>query len=98
DFHVTGVQTCALPILLIKRILEISGASCILDLWPNLELYIHGGVSFKPYRSQFEQFIPSDRMHYLETYNASEGFFAAQDQLDQEIGRASGRDRVVASV
>lgn len=80
--YIAGVPTWT--IVLIKRILEISGASCILDLWPNLELYIHGGVSFKPYRSQFEQFIPSDRMHYLETYNASEGFFAAQDQLDQE--------------
>ncbi len=80
--YIAGVPTWT--IVLIKRILEISGASNILDVWPNLELYVHGGVSFTPYRSQFAQFIPGDHMHYMETYNASEGFFAAQDQLNQE--------------
>lgn len=75
---IAGVPTWT--IVLIKRIFEISGASNLHDIWPNLELYIHGGVSFKPYRKQFEQFIPAASMHYLETYNASEGFFAAQDE------------------
>lgn len=78
---ITGVPTWT--IVLIKRILEITGAKNLLQVWPNLELYIHGGVSFKPYRQQFEQYIPSPNMHYMETYNASEGFFAAQD-TDEE--------------
>ncbi|MCK7582116.1 MAG: GH3 auxin-responsive promoter family protein [Chromatiales bacterium] len=51
----------------------------VLDIWPNLELFIHGGVSFIPYREQFKSLIPSENMHYLEAYNASEGFFAIQD-------------------
>ena len=80
--YIAGVPTWT--IVLIKRILEISGAKNILEVWPNLELYIHGGVSFKPYREQFARFIPSPNMHYLETYNASEGFFAAQDEQDNE--------------
>lgn len=79
---ITGVPTWT--IVLIKRILEITGARNILEVWPNLELYIHGGVSFKPYRQQFRQYIPSDRMQYMETYNASEGFFAAQDSGAEE--------------
>ncbi|RYD58286.1 MAG: GH3 auxin-responsive promoter family protein [Sphingobacteriales bacterium] len=80
--QIAGVPTWT--IVLIKRILEIAGASDLKEVWPNLELYIHGGVSFKPYRKQFEQFIPSGTMRYMETYNASEGFFAAQDDLTQE--------------
>ncbi|MBS1773489.1 MAG: GH3 auxin-responsive promoter family protein [Bacteroidetes bacterium] len=75
--YIAGVPTWT--IVLIKRILEISGAKNLHEVWPDLELYIHGGVSFKPYRKQFETFIPSPNMHYYETYNASEGFFAAQD-------------------
>jgi len=51
----------------------------LLEIWPNLELFTHGGVSFTPYREQFQKLIPSPGMHYLETYNASEGFFAIQD-------------------
>jgi hypothetical protein len=74
---IAGVPTWT--IVLIKRIFELAGTNNLHDIWPNLELYIHGGVSFTPYRQQFQQFIPSDRMHYRETYNASEGFFAAQD-------------------
>ena len=70
--------------VLIKRIFEITGTNNLLDIWPNLELYIHGGVNFTPYRRQFEQFIPSPNMHYRETYNASEGFFAAQDKEDED--------------
>ncbi len=80
--YIAGVPTWT--IVLIKRILEISGAKYITDVWPDLELYIHGGVSFKPYRKQFEAFIPSPDMHYLETYNASEGFFAAQDDIEAD--------------
>jgi len=80
--YIAGVPTWT--IVLIKRILEIAGASNLHEVWPNLELYIHGGVSFKPYRKQFETFIPSPNMHYMETYNASEGFFAAQDSTDSD--------------
>lgn len=79
---IAGVPTWTL--VLIKRILEIAGETDLRKIWPNLELYIHGGVSFTPYRKQFEALIPSDTMHYLETYNASEGFFAAQDDLNEE--------------
>jgi hypothetical protein len=66
--YIAGVPTWT--IVLIKRIFEITGANNLLDIWPNLELYIHGGVNFTPYRRQFEQFIPSPHMHYRETYNA----------------------------
>ena len=68
-------------LVLLKRILEIKGTDSILDVWPNLELFMHGGVSFKPYRSQFERIIPNTGMNYIETYNASEGFFGIQDRL-----------------
>src|SRR5690606_36017747 len=71
-------------IVMAKRILEITGKQNLLEVWPNLEFYSHGGVSFKPYREQFKQLIPSDSMYYLENYNASEGYFALQDQSDSE--------------
>lgn len=80
--YIAGVPTWT--IVLIKRILEITGANNLLEVWPNLEVYVHGGVSFKPYRRQFEEYIPSEQMHYVETYNASEGFFAAQDDIDRD--------------
>lgn len=80
--YIAGVPTWT--IVLIKRILEIAGTQNLHDVWPNLELYIHGGVSFKPYRDQFRSFIPDGSMHYMETYNASEGFFAAQDNMNEE--------------
>lgn len=80
--YIAGVPTWT--IVLIKRIFEITGKTNLLEVWPNLELYIHGGVNFTPYRRQFEQFIPSSKMRYRETYNASEGFFAAQDRDDEE--------------
>ncbi|HEV7333485.1 MAG TPA: GH3 auxin-responsive promoter family protein [Flavisolibacter sp.] len=70
-------------IVLLKRILEITGKQTIKEVWPSLELYMHGGVSFVPYRSQFEKLIGAP-IHYLEIYNASEGFFAAQDDLSQD--------------
>lgn len=80
--NLSGVPTW--NIVLAKRILEITGKSNLLEVWPNLEFYSHGGVSFRPYREQFKQLIPSDRMYYLENYNASEGYFALQDQPDSE--------------
>lgn len=80
--YIAGVPTWTL--VLIKRILEQHGENDLRNIWPNLELYIHGGVSFAPYRRQFEALIPHGDMHYLETYNASEGFFAAQDDLTQD--------------
>jgi len=82
--YLAGVPTWM--IVLMKRIFEIAGTNDLMQIWPNLELYIHGGVSFKPYRNQFQQFIPHTSMNYLETYNASEGFFAAQDTMNNEDG------------
>ncbi|HCX22330.1 MAG TPA: hypothetical protein DHN29_10465, partial [Cytophagales bacterium] len=60
----------------------IKGAKSVLDVWPNLEAFIHGAVAFQPYRHLFKSLIPSDQMRYMETYNASEGFFGIQDQTD----------------
>jgi hypothetical protein len=78
---ISGVPTWTL--VLFKRILEITGKSCMAEIWPSLELYIHGGVSFTPYREQFRKLI-GKKIHYLEMYNASEGFFAAQDNPSEE--------------
>jgi hypothetical protein len=77
---VSGVPTWTL--VLFKRILEITGKKSIKEVWPELELYIHGGVSFTPYRAQFEKIV-GPGVRYLETYNASEGFFAAQSHEDE---------------
>ncbi len=79
---ISGVPTWT--IVLAKKILEVSGKKNLLEIWPNLELFIHGAVSFIPYRDQFKALIPSATFSYLETYNASEGFFGIQDQLDAE--------------
>lgn len=76
---IAGVPSWTL--VLLKHILDISGKSNIMDIWPNLELFMHGGVSFVPYRQQFENIIKNPNMHYVETYNASEGFFGIQDRL-----------------
>jgi hypothetical protein len=78
---ISGVPTWTL--VLFRRILEITGRKNISEVWPQLELYIHGGVSFVPYREHFEQLIGKP-INYLEMYNASEGFFAAQDRPDSE--------------
>src|SRR5678815_1844593 len=78
---ISGVPTWTL--VLFKRILEITGKSCMADVWPSLELYIHGGVSFTPYRDQFNKLIGKP-INYLEMYNASEGFFAAQENPNEE--------------
>lgn len=77
--HIVGVPTWT--VVLIKRLFEISGKDNLADIWPNLELYVHGGVSFTPYRDQFRQLIRKEGMHYMETYNASEGFFGIQHSL-----------------
>ena len=79
---IAGVPTWTL--VLIKKIFEITGKNNLHDVWPNLELYMHGGVNFSPYQSQFAQLIPSNKMNYLESYNASEGFFAAQDVIGRD--------------
>jgi len=71
-------------LVLLKAILDFTGKSNILEVWPNLELFTHGGVSFAPYRESFKKLIPSDSMNYLETYNASEGFFGIQDDLERD--------------
>ena len=66
-------------LVMMKYILDFTGKRDLLEIWPNLELFMHGGVSFIPYREQFKKLIPSENMHYMESYNASEGFFAIQD-------------------
>ncbi|MBK6266441.1 GH3 auxin-responsive promoter family protein [Marivirga sp. S37H4] len=76
----SGVPTWT--VVLLQRILDITGKSDISEVWPNLELFMHGAVSFVPYRPLFEDLIKSPKMNYVETYNASEGFFGIQDQLD----------------
>jgi hypothetical protein len=76
-----GVPTWTL--LLLKRILEIKGKTTIKEVWPNLELYINGGVSFVPYKEQFDK-IFGEKINYLEIYNASEGFVAAQVNPDDD--------------
>ena len=76
--NITGVPSWML--VLFHRMIETSGAKNILEIWPNLELFMHGGVNFGPYINQFERFIPSEKMNYLEGYNASEGFFGIQDK------------------
>ncbi|MEI6264771.1 MAG: GH3 auxin-responsive promoter family protein [Sphingobacteriia bacterium] len=78
---ISGVPTWTL--ILIKRILEITGKETLKEVWPNLELYIHGGVSFTPYKEQFKKYI-GEGCTYLEMYNASEGFFAAQNNPDED--------------
>ena len=67
--------------VMIKKILEHTGKQHLTEVWPNLEVFFHGGVSFMPYREQYDSLIPSARMRYMETYNASEGFFAIQNDL-----------------
>jgi len=66
-------------LVLLNRVLEKTGKKNILEVWPNLEVYFHGGVNFNPYREQYRKLIPKKDFKYYETYNASEGFFALQD-------------------
>lgn len=71
-------------LVLLKKILDRSGAKHISEVWPNMEVFFHGGVNFDPYKLQFQSIINSDSMHYFNTYNASEGFFGIQDQLEND--------------
>jgi hypothetical protein len=71
-------------LVLLRHILDITGASNISEVWPNLEMFAHGGISFEPYREQYEKLIPSEKMRYIETYNACEGIFALQDDLNDK--------------
>ena len=75
--NLSGVPSWMMSVL--KRVLEISGKDNIAEVWPNLEVFFHGGIAFTPYRELYRQLIRKDGMHYMETYNASEGFFGLQD-------------------
>jgi hypothetical protein len=70
--------------VLLQKTLETTGKSNLLELWPNAEVYFHGGVSFEPYKEQYKKLFPKDSFKYYEIYNASEGFFAIQDQNDSD--------------
>ncbi|QEK51952.1 GH3 auxin-responsive promoter family protein [Pedobacter aquae] len=80
--NIAGVPTWT--IVLAKRVLELTGKNNLMEVWPNLELYVHGAVNFEPYQEQFKMLIPNEQMFYLETYNASEGFFGIQDQSEDK--------------
>jgi hypothetical protein len=80
--NIAGVPTWT--ILLIQRVTDMAMKKNILEVWPNLEVFFHGAVAFAPYRKLFRSLIPSDKMRYWETYNASEGFFGIQDQKNSE--------------
>jgi len=80
--NLAGVPSWML--ILLQKVLEISKASHIHEVWPNLELFMHGGVNFAPYKEQYNKIITDPKMHYMETYNASEGFFGIQDQTDSD--------------
>ncbi|MEH6407614.1 MAG: GH3 auxin-responsive promoter family protein [Leeuwenhoekiella sp.] len=69
-------------LVLLNNVLETTHKSSIFEIWPNLEVYFHGGVSFDPYRDQYKKLLPHPQFKYYEIYNASEGFFAIQDQND----------------
>ena len=71
-------------LVLLNHVLEKTGKDNILEVWPNLEVYFHGGVNFNPYREQYKKLIPKKDFKYYETYNASEGFFAIQDLNNSE--------------
>lgn len=75
--NLSGVPSWMLSVL--HRVMELSGKQHLEEVWPNLEVFFHGGVSFTPYRHQYQRLITSPAMHYMETYNASEGFFGIQD-------------------
>ncbi len=75
--NISGVPSWMMAV--ITRMLELSGKTYLDEVWPNLEVFFHGGVAFTPYREQYRRLVRSPRMHYMETYNASEGFFGLQD-------------------
>jgi hypothetical protein len=67
-------------LVLLQRVLKETGKENLIELWPNLEVYFHGGVNFQPYRKEYEILFPSEKFQYYEIYNASEGFFGIQDR------------------
>lgn len=71
-------------LVLLNKTLETTGKGNLFEIWPNLEVYFHGGVSFNPYREQYKRLLPSSDFNYYEIYNASEGFFALQDLNDSD--------------
>ena len=75
--NLSGVPSWMMSVL--TRVMELSGKEHLEEVWPNIEVFFHGGVAFTPYRSQYERLITSPNMHYMETYNASEGFFGLQN-------------------
>ena len=75
--NISGVPSWMMSVLV--RVLELSGKEHLEDVWPHLEVFFHGGIAFTPYRSQYERIITKPNMRYMETYNASEGFFGIQD-------------------
>jgi hypothetical protein len=77
---ISGIPSWIL--VLIRAILKRAEKETLTEVWPNLEVFFHGGISFDPYRLQYKALIPSDKMYYMETYNASEGFFGIQDNPD----------------
>lgn len=82
--NLSGVPSWMLSVL--TRVMELSGKTHLEEVWPNIEVFFHGGVAFTPYRSQYEQLITSPAMKYMETYNASEGFFGIQsDPADKAM-------------
>lgn len=77
--NISGVPSWMMSVL--KRMMELKGVDTLDSIWPNLEVFFHGGVAFTPYREQYKNFITLPGMHYMETYNASEGFFGIQTDL-----------------
>lgn len=75
--NISGVPSWFLTVL--NRVLEATGKKSVFDVWRNLEVFFHGGISFTPYRDEYNKILDPSRMKYVETYNASEGFFAVQD-------------------
>ncbi len=80
--NILGVPTWT--VVLIKYLFEMTGKDDLSEIWPSLELYIHGGVSFTPYEELFHKLIRGSNMHYMESYNASEGFFGMQDEMNSK--------------
>ncbi len=80
--NLSGVPSWMLSVL--SRVMEMSGKQHLEEVWPNIEVFFHGGVAFTPYRKQYEQLITRPGMHYMETYNASEGFFGLQSDPDDK--------------
>lgn len=80
--NISGVPSWMLSVLV--RVLELSGKSTLAEVWPRLEVFFHGGIAFGPYREQYRKLVGSPQMRYMETYNASEGFFGLQDDPSDE--------------